>query len=352
MHITSVIKKSAAVISVITVLLSLTGCQSEYKEKTSFAMGSVYTSKVFTDDTEKADEMLSLIDDAISEADMTFSATNENSELYTLNKFKMIYASSYLKQSLMKTIMVCNTLGRTVDISIGNITSLWGFHTESPSLPADEDISKYNMDNRIEKIAIDTESDKILLESGISLDMGAVGKGLACDAAAEAISIYNIPCIVSFGGTVMAYRRGPSDDKWSVGIRNPFGSDSDIFATLRLSPMEPKGAVFVSTSGSYEKNFTENGKTYHHILNSKTGYPVETDLISVTVVAPSGLNADALSTALFSNGLNDRSLEWLKNFGAEAVFVFTDKTYYITENLKDAFELTSSEFTFKEYNEN
>ena len=78
--------------------------------------------------------------------------------------------------------------------------------------------------------------------------------------------------------------------------------------------------------------------TYHHILSPETGYPVETDLVSVTVYAPGGLNSDALSTACFINGLNPQTLQWLQNFSAEAVFVNKDKEYYVTDGLSDALD--------------
>ena len=111
--------------------------------------------------------------------------------------------------------------------------------------------------------------------------------------------------------------------------------------TLKLSE------VCVSTSGNYEKFFVENNKTYHHILNAKTGYPADSSLSSVTVVCESGVLSDALSTACYILGYND-SLELLKKYDAEAVFVFKDKTVRVTDGLESKFTLTDESFVIAE----
>ena len=129
---------------------------------------------------------------------------------------------------------------------------------------------------------------------------------------------------------------------WSVGVRDPHGAQDVYFATLTLENGAADGAIFISTSGSYEKTFTENGKTYHHILDPATGMPVQTDLVAVTAVSQSGTVSDALSTALFVNGLNGTSLGWVRTYLTGAVFVFADGRVYVTEGLRDAFTLTDT----------
>ena len=222
---------------------------------------------------------------------------------------------------------------------------MWGFTENSPRVP-DENKLKEELSLRdIEKILLGTESTKITIDESIELDLGAFGKGACCDNIFSKIKLFYTPVLVSLGGTVMAYLEGPSDGKWSVGIRNPFGDADSFFAVMKLAPVSISGAVFVSTSGSYEKQFTENGKTYHHIIDPATGYPVENNLLSVTVTAPSGLNADALSTFCFINGYNEDTLNILRIYDADAVFVFNDKTVRLTEGFTDSIEITDKDFT-------
>ncbi len=331
------------IFSVITAIF--TSCEKKYSEKTSFSMGSVLTAKIFSEDEEKTAEIFSYITSAADEADKALSATDTEGELYTLNKEKKLYASDFLYNTLSDTILLCNVLERKTDITLGKVTSLWGFSTDTPGIPDEKALTEALEEKDLEKILLGTDSLKITIDDSIELDLGAFGKGACLDNIYSSIKLYYTPLIVTLGGAVMAYLEGPSDSKWTVGIRNPFGDADSYFAAMKLAPSSVSGAFFVATSGSYEKQFTENGKTYHHIIDPATGYPVESNLVSVTVVAASGLNADALSTYCFINGYNEETLSTLNSFKADAVFVFNDKTVKITDGLTDSIELTDKEFT-------
>ena len=311
-----------------------TGCKPNHHYNVSYAMGSMVTATIYTEDDTLNDSSFSTVVEAISETENALSGTKINSELYSLNEHKMIYASDNFIKLLSDSVTLCNIMERRVDISIGKVTKLWGFNTDTPSLPSDEAIKTAVEHVGVNKIVIDEETKRVIIDQDIELDFGALGKGAACDAVYEAVKYEKIPMILSIGGTVFAYREPSSGKDWKIGIRDPYSDSASHFAVLRLGPKAPKNAVFVSTSGSYEKSFTENGKAYHHILDPKTGYPVENELISVTVVASSGLNADALSTFFFINGFNAATLSYLDIFDCDAVFVFKDKTYYVTEGLR------------------
>src|SRR5699024_9207852 len=126
-----------------------------------------------------------------------------------------------------------------------------------------------------------------------------IGKGAACDAAVQMYQESGAEAgIVAVGGSIGLYGEKPDGSLWRLGVRDPNSGDdrAEAMGLLDLA------SGFVSTSGSYEKTFTENGKTYHHLLDPKTGYPAESGLVSVTVVAKSGALSDALATAVFVLG--------------------------------------------------
>ncbi len=341
------VKYTSVVTALALIFLTFSSCTTEPAEGSAFAMGSLVTSKVYTKDSDKAAEILGIINEAAAAADKALSDTDPECEIYKLNHDGKVFGSDFLIKTMTDTVMICNMLERKVDISIGKISSLWGFNTDNPSLPDDEEIQKHIENVDIEQIFIDEQLKKIEIPDSIAIDMGAFGKGAACDLIYDSIRYYSTPVLVSFGGTVFAYGAGPSDGKWKIAIRDPLGDSSSVFAVLNLSPLDPKGAVFVSTSGSYEKYFTENSVTYHHILDPKTGYPVENDLLSVTVVTATGIDADALSTACFVNGYNEETLQTLETFCADAVFIFKDKTYTYTDGLADCFTIKDKSYTEK-----
>lgn len=345
----NLLKSAVALICTIAVTLSFVGCSPEFTEKTSFAMGSVLSVKILSDDKEICENMYSEILKAVNATDSALSATKDGAEIKMLNENGSISASDLLVDILQDSVMLCNILNREVDITLGKVTELWGFTGDNMKVPDEDELTKALESVNVEQILIDPDNNTVTVDNNAHLDLGAFGKGAACDTVFNALKNSHESFIMTLGGTVFAYSKGTKDGKWSIGIRNPFENENTYFAIASLSPYSQKNAVFVSTSGSYEKTFTENGKTYHHILDPKTGYPVETDLVSVTVVAESGLNADALSTFCFVNGFNKDTLSTLNSFYAQAVFVFSDKSYYITDGLKDSVKITDKSFTLHEY---
>ncbi len=220
-----------------------------------------------------------------------------------------------------------------LDPTIGSISRLWDFGGADEGLPAQEQINALLEKTGYEKLGIDENS--IFLPEGMSLDLGAVGKGIGADRAAKFIQSQEgiEGAVIALGGTIALIGSRPDREPWNLAITNPRGKEGEILGVLKLS-----GQWFISTSGDYEKFFMVDKKRYHHILNPKTGYPAESGLISVTVVCDSGLKSDGLSTACFVLGLK-QGMELLEEYGAEGIFVDEEKNVYTTEGLKSLFDL-------------
>ena len=324
------------------------GCAASYTERTTFAMGSVLSARLYAP-AEQADALFERITDSVSKADGCLSANDPASEVSAANAKGSANVSAYTRKALEDMVTLCNILGGSVDVTVGALTQLWGFSTDAPHKPDAAQIEQALGTVGLQKLLIDNTNGTVVLGEGQKLDPGAFGKGFALDGARDALRTGSCSAVVSFGGSVLLYGKPKSGKSWTVGVRDPFGNENDRFATLSFSPESGGYVGFISTSGSYEKTFTEDGVAYHHILSPKTGYPVENGLVSVTVYGPGGITTDALSTACFVNGLNPETMRWIENFSAEAVFVFADKTYYVTDGLKDAFSLNDDSFTLREY---
>ncbi len=169
----------------------------------------------------------------------------------------------------------------------------------------------------------------VSLSEGMAVDLGAAGKGAACD---KALAVYQeaglAGGVAAAGGSVGLYGKKPGGSLWQISVRDPWGGGS--VGVLELEE------GFVSTSGSYEKTFQQDGITYHHLIDPKTGYPAESGLVSVTVCSGSGALSDCLSTACFVLG-EEKSLPLLESFSAQALFIHEDGSITCTPGLEEAF---------------
>ena len=174
--------------------------------------------------------------------------------------------------------------------------------------------------------------DFVVATAGPALESVLAGKGAGADEAVSALKNTKgvSGAVVSVGGTVGVFGKNPNSDHWGVGVRKPERDNTGYIAVIKLYKDS-----FVSTSGSYEKYFELDGKTYHHILSPFTGYPAESGLKSVTVVTyDSGVYADSLSTACFVLGY-EKSLSLLEKYSADAFFILDDGSVKMTDGIKD-----------------
>lgn len=185
--------------------------------------------------------------------------------------------------------------------AIGRLIDTWGFHRNDPSgsrPPPPETIDRLLQQN---PSMLDIEIDGLLLRGknpAVKLDFGAFGKGYGIDLAVEHLKKMGIEnAIVNAGGDLRAIGRRETGDPWKIAIRHPDGNG--IVGGLEIS-----GDESVFTSGNYERNFTWEGRSYHHIIDPRTGYPAQGSA-SVTVIHNDSTTADAAATALFVAGPGD-----------------------------------------------
>lgn len=328
-------KKSTAIIIALAAALIIISVAADAllrnreTEKTDFAMGAVISQNIKGRDCEIASEE---IISAIKERENAISWRIENSEIAKLNKNKTAEISEETVEILKQLLDVCRESSGAVDLTVGNLTGLWNIGSENFVLPSDEEIKdtlKY-----VSWESVEIENSLVKIAENQKLDLGFAGKGIACDDAKKILDENEISqAIINVGGSLCLYGK----DEFTVGIRNPLGDVSDYMAVLTV------GEGFISTSGNYERFSEYEGEKYHHILSTVTGYPVENDLLSVTVFCSSGLLSDALSTACYCLGY-EASLGLLEKYDAEAVFIFDTKAVKLTDGLKDKFEIKNDEF--------
>ena len=303
---------------------------------TTYAMGSYIQQTVYGAGAEEAAQQAS---SAVTELENLISWRVEDSDIATLNQeaggeFQDIDPQTW--DILNTALQVCQASGGAFDITIAPISWLWDFD-EDPHLPQQSTIESLLPAVDYTQLSLKEDGTAALRSHSAALDLGSVGKGAACDAAVAAYKEAGADrAVVAVGGSVGVWGEKPFGQLWNIAVRDPDSEGS--LGTLSV----PSG--FLSTSGSYEKQFEEDGVTYHHILDPETGYPAESGLVGVTIWSGSGVLSDALSTACFVLGMEE-SLPLLEQFGCGAVFLTEDHQIYVTENLADAFHLDSDNYT-------
>lgn len=225
------------------------------------------------------------------------------------------------------------------DITVAPLSKLWNV-TERTEPPSDTEITSALKLVGYENAEL-VGNTVTFRFSGCGIDIGAVGKGMASKAAVNALKENgDKEAVVNLGGnvTVLGNKDG---DGYKIGIRDP--KSDGIFGYVTASDTS------VVTSGVYERNFEYDGKIYHHILNTKTGYPVDNGILSATVVCDDPVAADVLSTAFFAVGKDDAEelFEKCEVYGLRSViFVSENGGVYVVGN-KELLTLTNEEYFFE-----
>ena len=224
------------------------------------------------------------------------------------------------------------------DINIGPLVDLWRESKKQNQPPVRSAISAALPLTGYTELLLDPVSRAAgLARVGQSIDLGGIGKGFAADRVLDVYREFGITSACSnMGGNVVTIGVKSDGSPWQVGIQHPRRDDSLMGAVSVIGKS-------VVTSGDYQRYFKDlSGNRYHHILDPLTGYPAESELVSVTIVADSSTDADALSTIVFVAGLQ-RGMEILAEYpGVEALCVDREMRVWVTPGLAESFHASES----------
>lgn len=294
-----------------TPFLSLTGCdRDEADDAISFGgptMGTSYTIKLphleSGHDVDRLAREIAGTLEAVNQRMSTYLPESELSRFNRANAATWTPVSDETLTVIERSRQLYQITGGAFDPTVGPIVDLWGFGPDGgkEQIPPTESLAAVAETVGLSKV--ETQSDKPALRksaSGVRLDLSGVAKGFAVDLVAKHLSDKGITnYLVEVGGELRASGLGPAGRSWRVGIERPTLASSAIQHVVEL------GKEALATSGNYRIFFEQNGRRYSHIINPQTGQPVDHDLASVTVVAQTTLEADALSTAMLVLGRDD-----------------------------------------------
>lgn len=327
-------KKMASVLLILIIIFGLFGCEKDDDNKFTkeiFSLDTVITLTAYGNDAQNA---VCAAENKIYYYNDLFSVTKEGSDIYKINNSDSdsVRVDAETSELISKSLKISESTDGAFDISVFPLVKLWGFTTGDYKVPDNKSIEKQLKNVGYKNVLAD--GNLVSKKRGTQIDLGGIAKGYISDKICELMKSYDVSGgIVSLGGNVETFGKKDGGETFTVGVEYP--ESGDCYATLELCD---KVCV---TSGAYQRNFTENGKLYHHIIDPKSGYPAESDILSVTVISDDGALADAMSTALFVMGA-DKAVEFLKNAQNISAVILTDGKVYVSKDIENRFDLETS----------
>lgn len=328
------------------VIITQTGCSGKAAEPVSesgYYLDTTCEITLYDMDEDEAHGYITAGFEKIGQLENILSRTVKGSDVYAINHAKGEFVE--VEKETLEVLQMAKEMdeisGGCFDITVGRISAEWDFTGEDPKVP-DEAWLKEAL-THVDASNVEIRGNKVRLkDDGCQIDLGGIAKGYIADKVTELLKEKGVERgIVNLGGNVVTIGEKAADTPFVIGIERPYSDRTEIVGSV------PSADQTLVTSGIYERNFTEGGKLYHHVLDPETGYPADTDLEAVTIIADNGNSGfcDGLSTSCLIMG-EDKAKELISELQKErpdmhlqAVFINADDEVSCT----DGVELTLSE---------
>lgn len=341
-------KRKVVVVLLMLMALVATACSGKSAAKrtlvegdpysdTQFLMGTVVTVKIYDKGKQGA------LDAAFARVQQLadqLTVNQKGSEVDKINQnagIKPVHVTPSVYRVIAAAKHYSENSNGSFDLAIGPITSLWHIGFADARKPAQSEIDAKLPLVHYQNVTLNKKKQTVYLQKkGMAIDLGGIAKGFITDEVVKTLKKQHVTtAIIDLGGNIFVMGKSPKDAKkdWNVGIQDPKKPRGTAIGTL------PASNKTVVTSGIYERYLKVNGKVYMHLMNPKTGYPFDNELMGVSIVTNKSVDGDALSTATFDKGLVDGMAYIEKLKYADAIFITKDKKVYVSSGLKDSFKL-------------
>ncbi len=321
-------KKYVVLLLTALCVLGMVGCERQAPSfsRSGFALNTAVAITVYDMPKAAADKALAAGFAEMERLEALLSATRQGSDIEKLNKANgnPVTISDETAALLLQAKQYSELSSGAFDVTIRPLTMLWDFSAESPTVPSAAALSQAAKSVDYRRLVVTETTAQLPTNAGV--DLGGIAKGYIADCVRKVLQQQGVTsAIIDLGGNIVAC--GSKQGKaFRIGIKDPID-------TAQLCAVISGQDISAVTSGVYERGFTIDGVRYHHLLNPKSGMPVNNGLSSVTIVCESSAQADALSTACFVMG-EQAATELIELLdGVEALFVRTDGTMQATDGL-------------------
>ncbi len=312
--------------------------EPEVSRREGFAFNTVVQISLYGGDADgqEREDILDHCMELCAEYEAILSRTRQDSEVYGINRAaaeteqdSITVAVSEPVQELVEAGLRYAELSQGgFDITIGAVSRLWDFNGDAPEVPSQQEIAEGVA--RVDIGRCKLEGNMLTLKKGTVLDFGGIAKGYVADKLKSYLQESGIRHgLVNLGGNILLLGGKSDDEPFAIGIQKPFGQQNETLGAVKAKD------ISVVSSGVYERYFEKDGKRYHHILNPKTGMPYENHVLGVTVLSPTSLEGDGLSTTCFVLGIEEgiRLVDSMEN--VEVMYVAEDGEQYFSSGFKE-----------------
>lgn len=337
------------VICAFTLIIFFNNKQKDIEPVTNsnFLMDTLIQISAYGPNSEKA---INESFDRINEIQSKMTSKGEDSEVIKINKkaglgFQQVSPDTF--NVIKKGLEYSQISNGSFDITVGSLVKLWGIGTDKVKVPDQNELKKALTHVNYKNVILDDKNHSVMLKKkDMSIDLGAIAKGYAADEVVKVLKRYGIKSAVAdLGGNIYVLGKKPDGSLWKIGIQDPYEQRGSNLAVVEVADKT------LVTSGIYERFFEKDNIRYHHILDTKTGFPVENNLASVSIISNSSIEADGLSTTAFSLGLKE-GLKLIESIpDTEAVFVTKDRGIYTSSGInKYNFNITRPNYKLRKIN--
>lgn len=322
-------KRKSLLILIISMCFFITGCATTKTEpisKSGLAFDTFITITIYDSQNK---ELLDNCFKLCTKYENLFSRTIDNSEISKINSGTAgtIVVSDETAEIIQKGLEYGTISDGNFDITIGSVSELWDFKSDSPALPNDTLVQ--NALTAVNYNNVELSGNTVTLKNPkTKIDLGGIAKGFIADKLKEYLTSQGVEhAMINLGGNILAIGNKLDGSDFTIGIQKPFDEKNASIAAIKVSDKS------VVSSGIYERYFKIDDKIYHHILNPKTGYPYENDLYEVTIISDKSVDGDGLSTTCFALGL-DKGLALIESLeDTEAIFITNDYKLHYTSGI-------------------
>ena len=297
-------------------------------------MGTTYHIKVVLPAHMTVEALQTKVDARLRSVNQSMSTFLENSEISRFNQLKTINTPFTVSEGFYQVMMAASNIFRQTegawDGTIRPLVNLWGFGTGKirEDIPSESDIKALLADVGFGRIII-SKGALTKTSPGITLDLASIAKGYGVDDVAALLMQEGIHrFLVEIGGEVVAKGRKENGEKWKVGVNTPRkgAPQGQVYEIVELSDKA------MATSGDYRNFFERQGKTYTHVIDPRTGYPVSNGVVSASVISDTCMMADGLATAVMVMG-HEKGLDMVNRLAGTECLIIVGKQDGSLENI-------------------